>query len=737
MKMLDQVWAKTNPQESLVSHTENALAVFQKLKENLQNHHSFNDEFWRDLFIAVLFHDAGKIMDNFQKMLETGNSKNNIRHELISGMLLFVLDVAYYQKTPLSLAAVFSHHKKLTDDLFSDNTHIKISLKDNLVKEFLGYAQEKIHNLLNFDRFNQKKISEVSENFHKKETGKLVSDFKNHFLKNTSSKIEQKDRVQYILHKAILNLSDWLASGHELPNFKWDFSQEYLKEKIVEKLLNTKKIKQENDFQFREFQLKSVQKSNVLAVAPTGSGKTEAALLWASQKEEISKIIYLLPTRVTSNAIFERLKGYFGEFGVSLVHSSAFFLQKELHEGDYDSKLYLKDKTFMKNITVATVDQILTMGFNLGYWEVKTFNMLEARVIIDEIHLYDPYTLGLIISTIRYLQENFKTRFFIMSATMPRKLKEILLKNLTPDTQVIEDKELLNQARNQFEIRENSIDELDDEIKDYLKQKKKVLIVVNTVDEAIRLFEKYQKYSPICYHSKFIQIDKKMKEEKIFKKEQNPDESALLIATQVVEVSLDIDYDILFTENSPIDAIIQRAGRINRARRKENTRVIIFPHREIVKKYVYPVEKILENTFTLFKENHQRRLTEQELLSMVDEVYKNIEIEPQESYQKGLNVYQEIQKTNHYIKDLVANEEQEKVYTREGMDSKEIIPFCFLEILQNASPQEKMKHEVSVRKWQYYSRKKEKDQDGFVFLDVEYDTDTGLNFKKQNTDFML
>jgi len=76
------------------------------------------------------------------------------------------------------------------------------------------------------------------------------------------------------------------------------------------------------------FQIESLQNHNILAIAPTGSGKTEAALLWASQKNQYDKIMYLLPTRVTSNAIYHRLNNYFGNDNVAVIHSSAFFLRK-------------------------------------------------------------------------------------------------------------------------------------------------------------------------------------------------------------------------------------------------------------------------------------------------------------------------------------------------------------------------------------------------------------------------
>ena len=174
-------------------------------------------------------------------------------------------------------------------------------------------------------------------------------------------------------------------------------------------------------------------------------------------------------------------------------------------------KEYLKDKTFFQNVNVCTVDQVLTQGFNLGYWELKTFHMINSWVIIDEIHLYAPYTLALIISTISYLKNEFGTRFFIMSATMPLKLSELLQKTLGEEKyELIQDEELLDKSRNVFETRDCLIDELLDEITIEIESGKKVLLVVNTVDEAIRIYQKLKNSASnaFCYHSRFMQKDR-------------------------------------------------------------------------------------------------------------------------------------------------------------------------------------------------------------------------------------
>lgn len=721
--ILDDVLAKTKPKENLVSHTRRAVEIWLGLKEIYQNTLTVPKDFWYRSFLSVLFHDAGKLTDNFQEMLLEGRYQNNIRHELISGLMLYLNEVSYYEKNPLSLFALISHHKKLNHELFSDQSQLQLKIKSNLIRKFFEFVREETEKITaHFYTFPE----ELADYLHRTSLHELYKSFKNRFINSAKVNIETVNRREYIYYKAILTISDWYASGKKEFPTGFQYTSDSLKDKMIEKLLRENKVQRRQDVYFREFQLKSKTKGTIMAIAPTGSGKTEASLIWASQKASIDKILYLLPTRVTANSIFKRLQDYFGDKNVAIIHSSAFYLQKELKENSYEYLDYLRDKTFFKPVSVCTVDQILTMGFNLGFWEIKYFHMWKSRIILDEIHVYSPYTLGLIISTIAYLKQNFNATFYIMTATMPAQLISLLSKTLGDGNfEIIKDTQLLEEARNLFEVRDCSIDELDEEIISEINTGKKVLIVVNTVAECIRLYEKYQSSSTLCYHSKFINKDKREKERSIFDKEKSAG-GYLLIATQVVEVSLDIDFDILFTENAPIDAIIQRAGRVNRSGKKKNTRVIIYQHRGVSKQYIYPTADILESTFQVLKSRDRKRITLKELSELVDLVYSPIDIAAHPDFLEAIEKYREIQGNLYHIFD---NRGEDKAYTREGLDDVDIIPMKFKDDLVEANPQTKALYEVSVRKWQYERTSKVKDVDGFVYLDVDYSFEKGVNFR--------
>ncbi len=737
--MFKEILAKSNPQETLPEHVSKVYNIWKQL-EGKYKRDIPDDNFWHFSLISVVFHDFGKITNNFQDVIQgkVKNFDNYIRHEFISGMFLAANNYKYYKSCPSSLFAVLSHHKPLNLDLFSKETTAELNIVSQLIQDFLLWVNKEL-----FEKENIKyTVSDISINYLKNSYQQFFNDYKNRILPFLND-LDSSARNTYINYKAILQISDWLASGNNSLPVNLLFDTKYLKTRLLFKLNKERKKKGQELFdriELREFQKKSDIQGNVIAVAPTGSGKTEAALIWAKNKKDSAKIIYLLPTKVTSIAIYHRLKSYFGEKHTAVVHSSAFYFRKELDDS-YDKKDYLLDKTFFRNVNVSTVDQILTQGFNLGYWELKTFHQKNAKVIIDEIHLYEPYTLGLIMSTIKYLQENFNATFYIMTATLPNTLKRLLQKYLS-NTTLIEDRELLGQARNVFIVRNQFIEESVEEIIENAKKGKKVLVVVNTVDSAISLYKTIKEkidadgINILCYHSRFTILHRQEKEKTIFEIEAS-EEPGILIATQVVEVSLDIDFDILFTENAPIDAIIQRAGRVNRKRKKSGTKVLVLKHSEISEKWVYNINDVLNKTWKVLEQNNNEQLTEETLISLVENVYSDFDIEENEEFKKGLSIYSEEQRRLSYIMDNQANENN---MTRLNMDTINVIPMInhtsgedYQILLADKQSFEIAKYELSIRKNKEYKFRIEQ-WNHYKFIDAYYDEEIGMDFKKKENE---
>ena len=782
--MLTHLIAKTKPEESLEQHCDLVLQAWATLRHRYAGVLPVPAEFWFRSFLSVLFHDFGKISPNFENSLRVALGKEvenpkleHIRHELLStAFWLYLNFLREKQLLPPALQgpvlAVMTHHKNFTNALFEGDALVAAwEVRQTDFEAFIHYARQR---LLDYGFADQAAYLDNAESIYGRMRKQPLAALRG-LLWATGSGEGMVDKVvnnatgasrqEYILYKALLYASDWTASGHrklELP-LRYSFANLY-------NWLAARAQRKGIAFAgFRAFQQASgAAPGHVLAIAPTGSGKTEAALLWAANRpHDWARILYLLPTRVTSNALFERLHGYFGldaaqEQYTAVVHSSAKLFRQELAERQgrtYEDFSYLRESSFFKPVTVATVDQLLTQGFNLGWWELKTFHLFQASVIIDEVHAYEPYTLGLLVASIRYLREQFQTRFFVMTATLPQQLRAIILDALgdAGTVQVLEDKELLHACRNRFRVEKQLVDGLILEIQERLQQGKKVLLVVNTVNEAIRLYKLFDGYDRLCYHSRFIVKDRLAKEQTIEARENNGPiviMGFLLIATQVAEVSLDIDYDFLYTENAPMDALIQRAGRVNRKRAKLDadgqpaTEAVVFQHTEASEKFVYSaVPKILSETQKklIGQTTINPYLTEQDLLYLVDAVYSKWQLAETEGYQKGLQQHHAIQRDScGYLKDY--DDEAEQAMTREGLDSISVIPMQFRAALRQIKDkkmraQALAKHEVSIRRSLYRScvqlakaRKQVASiqEDWHEYLEVPYTEELGVYLSQQD-----
>lgn len=384
----------------------------------------------------------------------------------------------------------------------------------------------------------------------------------------------------------------------------------------------------------------------MLAVAPTGSGKTEAALLWATCAAS-NKIILLMPTKVTSNSLYKRMTDYFGESDCGITHSgAAMYLvmskdddKNDRHDSSHEEngdvlKALNKYRAFMAPVTVGTVDQLLSANFRVGHWYLKEIATLGASVIFDEIHSYDPYMLGLITKSIERIK-SMQGRVMVMSATMPKALREHFQKLLDVTKPITAD-ELMTRSNCTWEYTDNSIEGYMDEIKDALAAGRKVAIVVNSIRRAQELYRMWEKELAdtefvdkiMCYHSAFIMRDRIAKEEKLIGTGKRdgygrPKDISLIIATQTIEVSLDISFDYIYSELAPLDSLIQRAGRCNRKGNIDGAKFIVFPISDVAKNYVYKEAFAIVGKTDEVLKKRQGKLSEKEIGEMLEEVYQD------------------------------------------------------------------------------------------------------------------
>lgn len=732
-------YAKTD--QTYQEHLEAVYAAWKEtviakkpLIERLAKRYAFSvDRFLQGSLLTVAFHDIGKMIEPFQAMMKAKREdkkfdyRKNYRHELASFTFAATAWHILNRSTPLSnipieALAVAGHHKSLDTDLESFERE-SLSNLPHFLPVGLSEARKGAEEIFRREGW---RLPKLPEDLEKKDPYKSLSGLIwDGILGKLLEKEElERTRILYILFKGILHYADWYGSGKAQVNYRVKESPErvagYLKRRCQEKRIVFLGL--------RPFQkIVGDHSGHLIAVAPTGSGKTEASLLWAINnvnRMEGAKIIYLLPTMVTADSIWRRLGDLFSRENVGLTHSTAnLFLEDEIDNWEPHREV-LFNQSFMRPVTVATVDQLLTTGFNAGRWVVKEINAANAVIILDEIHAYDAWTLGLIVSSIRHFT-SLGARFLLMSATLPSPLITLFQQELEK-VKVVREKTLLAEKRSRYFVEDRQIEDATGEIEKAVQEGRRVLVVVNTPERSQKLAEQFSCLAPICYHSRFIWKDRRLIEKRIEK-------AKFVVATQVVEVSLDIDFDWLFTECAPPDAIAQRAGRINRYRDpKRDSRIYLFRASEKAGKIYNPINDpdLLNRSFKAFHKA-PARMSEQDLINVVEEVYHGYQIEESEIYQEATGQYQKSQRKRMAIFDSRLKEDKQEVTRQARYETISVIPACFKNEVLGLKHAERQWYEVKLPLW--YALKNKDEEKGILFCNVEYNSQLGARLSQNNS----
>ena len=425
---------------------------------------------------------------------------------------------------------------------------------------------------------------------------------------------------EYCLIKGLLHRLDHCSSA-------WIEVEDETKEEIadfVEEFMKKQNFK-ENDLQ--QFAEKN-QDKNVIIIGSTGIGKTEGALLWSKN----DKTFFTLPLRISINAIYDRIKDTIGYKHVGLLHSTALDYLDEKDEENEFNKIQ-QARNLYEKITTCTIDQIFPFVFKYRGYEKIYATLSYSKVVIDEIQAYSPEIVAVLLKGLQMIN-NLDGKFMVMTATLPRiyreKLQEMGIK--------FEYNEFIKDTkRHKFEIIDKSINEDIKEIKEKSKNKK-VLIIVNTINKAIELYKALKNdgvEKVNLLHSRFEQEDRSEKERNIkdFSKQEN--ESGIWITTQIVEASLDIDFDILYTEMSTLDSLFQRFGRCYRSReykgKEPNVKIYIKETSGVG--YIYDKE-IYQKSIDLLQEYSGQILEEKTKIDLVDKLYSKEMLQDTDFYKK-------------------------------------------------------------------------------------------------------
>lgn len=336
-----------------------------------------------------------------------------------------------------------------------------------------------------------------------------------------------------------------------------------------------------------------------------------------------NKAFYLLGIRTAVNEMYKRFEKIFRQENTALLHGEiSWFLADETDaESVYFEKMS-KARQYSYPITVATADQLVTSVFKYNGFELPYLTASYSKIVIDEIQSFSPESIAAIVVFLKEIH-SLGGKFLLMTATLPAFIRKEFEKL---DNTVFPKPELSRIKRHRIQCISKYIEDDTEQIELFAKQNKKVLVICNTVNKSQDLYEKLEDYKPKLLHSRFIHKDRIEKEAEIMKATVKTNtQGSIWITTQIVEASLDIDFDVLFTECATVDSIFQRFGRCYRQREydKDIPNIFIYLYDKNTRR-IYDSE-ITEKTWEILQKSNHLLLTEQDKQDMIGQVFSNIE----------------------------------------------------------------------------------------------------------------
>ena len=542
--MKENIYAKSSPPESLAQHTEACLRIY----EDLRRHYPalLSDLEWDILYYAVKYHDLGKLDAPFQNTIRWAlglppldQSKPIFPHGYLS---LALLDRKFFltrwnEKRAFRLLAmmVFYHHNRplMTDEQCAE-----------------------------YDRYVQSALTVrcralgISATDGQNDRGTRQRGYAD--LRGEAN--EEAFQLRYLLLKGLLNRIDYCASAgrktaEDLPSGP-DISA------------CTRASMEKKGFTLRPVQhyLASHAGENLLVQASTGIGKTEGALLWLDGR----KGFYTLPLKVSINAIYERIcdENGIAFSDAALLHGDAraYYLSQDSEAGDMR---WQASRLFACPLTVCTIDQIMRFVYKVNGTEIAAAVLAGSCLILDEIQMYSPELLAAILYALHVIT-SLGGHFLILTATFPKLLVKFLEREAIPITIAPQTFHTDLPARHRIRLcAEHSFPT--EQIVEQGKTRR-VLVICNTIAHAQALYEKLAAAAQPVHllHSRYIRRHRALLESAILRFAPNQKtreaNAGIWISTQIVEASLDLDFDILYTSLCTVDSLLQRMGRIYRSR---------------------------------------------------------------------------------------------------------------------------------------------------------------------------
>lgn len=623
--------ARNGCQPTLIDHTRDVLEAFDTLfgiaddpsRTAMQWMQFFclEEEQLRQFFVnsrvAICFHDLGKANDGFQSAVTDRRKDQVVRHEHLSAMLMVSDPLkGWLCSRPdidfeLILSAVGSHHLRFKEDEFgawlADRTRFEVLDFSELLSDPACILKS---NPPAIDRLTGKwmreglpidSVKQLARKFNRRarpvmhslaSCGELRDEQRLRLLLAVRAALIVADSAGSGLTRENKPVTAWLAEAFEE---KETIDAKYIQDKVITPRKHSIENVKGVPFCWNDFQVEASHLSDrALMLAPCGSGKTLAAWRWIAGRLAVrpaARILFLYPTRGTATEGFRDYVSWAPETDAALLHGTAAYDLEGMFENGDDraSRDYTVERRLFalaqwpKRIFSATVDSFL--GFMASqYASVCLLPLLvDSVVVIDEVH---SFSSGMFSSLVKFI-EKFDVPVLCMTASLPPKRRERLVEvglQLFPeDESHFADLERIA-GHPRYRVQAIKRGDAQDKASRALNAGKRVLWVVNRVDEcqdiAREMRERHQGTPVFCYHSRFRLCDRRERHEEVIRlfRSSRKEAGSLVVSTQVCEMSLDLDADVLITEIAPVPSLIQRMGRCCRQKEPGDRRGTVFAY---------------------------------------------------------------------------------------------------------------------------------------------------------------
>ncbi|MFA4794836.1 CRISPR-associated helicase Cas3' [Leptospira kirschneri] len=573
--------------------------IYDSIGERILKSVGLSSEIWGNrlkilLPLSCLLHDLGKANNWFQELVRGNKIFQPIRHEFLSVIMILRSKnkLQNYIKTKISeiislenltpfinsiYSGILAHHLKIDIDL--KRACPGLGINGGTPTEIIVYADSPDFDLL----FGVNKPSNTfyftflpSHSDQKyKSIHEWIDEF--HTINNEWEEFLRENEDWHIFStilKPLVISADVLASalvpkGIEYKDWVIESLQNYVELNDIN-LIIKERLKDKLPRTFQK-QIANSKERITLVEAGCGSGKTIGAYLWAANNISDSKLFFCYPTTGTAT---EGYLGYVSDSGyeAKLIHSRSEVDLKGIQTTGEEDGNELTDRidalhSYHPKLIICTVDTVLSLMRN-GRKAILSFPSIAMGIFVfDEIHSYND---EMFLVLIRFMQFFKNTKFLLMSASLQPERKEILKREFSSLQDIESPTDLMGLPRYKFNPIRQSKSLLED-IKRHAGNSK-ILVVVNTVKRAQTIYRDISSsgLNVKIYHSRYKYKDRVVRHREFIDAFQDKSPPVIGIATQVAEMSLDIDSDVLFTELASISSIIQRLGRLNRRTTPEN-----------------------------------------------------------------------------------------------------------------------------------------------------------------------